>query len=227
MHHRRWLCRRFGLAATGSTFGRWACTRSLGRVDKFGRSKITPKPRFARRLLSVDAALCYVRAMLIRQEQQSDHAAIAHITAAAFADMEHSDQSEPLIIEKLRAADALTISLVAIEDDKLIGHVAFSPITIDNAFVNWFGLGPVSVEPSHQGKGIGSALIRQGLDQLRSRGAAGCVVLGDPTYYLRFGFERDDRLRYEDAPPEYFMRISLTTTEKPTGRVEYAPAFTG
>lgn len=165
--------------------------------------------------------------MLIRQEQQCDHAAIANITAAAFAGLEHSDGSEPRIIERLRAAGDLTISLVAVEDDQLIGHVAFSPVTIDDAFVDWFGLGPVSVGPAHQGRGIGSALIRQGLDRLRALGAAGCVVLGEPAYYTRFGFERDDRLTYEGAPPEYFMRISLTADEPPIGRVDYAPAFVG
>lgn len=165
--------------------------------------------------------------MLIRQEQQSDHLAIAHVTAAAFAGLEHSDQSEPLIIEKLRAADALTISLVAIEEGKLIGHVAFSPVTIDHVFSNWFGLGPVSVEPSYQKRGTGSALIRQALDQLRAQGAAGCVVLGDPIYYSRFGFERDDRLRYEEALPEFFLQFRLTIAQAPTGRVDYAPAFTG
>jgi len=126
-----------------------------------------------------------------------------------------------------RASDALTISLVAIESDVLVGHVAFSPVTIDGTDVSWFGLGPVSVDPDNQGVGIGSALIRAGLEQLRGQGAAGCVVLGDPAYYSRFGFERDDELRYERAPPEYFMRMSLIPCRRPTGRVDYSPAFTG
>lgn len=125
----------------------------------------------------------------------------------------------------MRATDALTISLVAIESGILVGHVAFSSVMIDGTDHCWFGLGPVSVKPDHQGTGIGSALIRTGLEQLRSRGAAGCVVLGDPAYYCRFGFEQDDDLRYESVPPEYFMRINFTTDDTPTGRVEYAPAF--
>lgn len=165
--------------------------------------------------------------MLIRSEDDGDHSAIAEVTARAFASVEHSDQTEPEIIERLRADDALTISLVAIENDILIGHVAFSPVTIDEAHDGWFGLGPVSVEPGHQATGIGSALIRTGLEQLRSRGAAGCVVLGDPAYYCRFGFQRDDGLRYEGAPPEYFMRLNFAADETPTGRVDYASAFTG
>jgi putative acetyltransferase len=165
--------------------------------------------------------------MLIRDEQEGDHASIADVTARAFDGAEHSDQTEPAIIERLRATNSLTISLVAVEGAALIGHVAFSPVTIDGAQGKWFGLGPVSVEPDRQSSGIGSALIREGLEQLRSKGAAGCVVLGDPAYYGRFGFERHESLRYEGAPPEYFMRLNLTAEKTPTGRVDYAPAFAG
>ena len=165
--------------------------------------------------------------MLIRREQQGDHSAIADVTAEAFAGAEYSDQSEPEIIAKLRAANALTISLVAIDNDMLAGHVAFSPVTIDGADHGWFGLGPVSVRPDQQGAGIGTALIQHGLEQLRVKGAAGCVVLGDPAYYGRFGFEQDAGLLYDGAPPEYFMRLNLTARETPTGRIDYAPAFAG
>lgn len=165
--------------------------------------------------------------MLIRPEEEGDHIAIAHVTARAFADAEHSDQTEPQIIERLRAADALAISLVAIEDGTVIGHIAFSPVTIDGNHEGWFGLGPVSVLPGHQANGIGGALIHQGLDLLRTQSAAGCVVLGDPGYYHRFGFQQDERLRYEGAPPEYFMRLTFTAHEAPSGLVDYAPAFDG
>src|SRR5690606_5035028 len=122
-------------------------------------------------------------------------------------------------------AGDLTISLVPVQDAQLIGHIAFSPVTIANASVEWFGLGPVSVGPAHQGRGIGSALIGHGLDRVRALGAAGRVVVGEPAQYS--AFERDDRLTYEGAPPEYFMRISLTADEPPIGRVDYAPAFVG
>jgi putative acetyltransferase len=165
--------------------------------------------------------------MLIREEREGDEVAIADVTARAFAGKTYSDQTEPMIIERLRATEALTISLVAYEAGILVGHVAFSPVTIDRAPGLWFGLGPVSVDPSYQGRGIGTALIREGLDQLRARAAAGCVVLGDPAYYRRFGFKHDVGLRYEDAPPEYFMRISLNGDDPPKGRVDYASAFSG
>jgi putative acetyltransferase len=165
--------------------------------------------------------------MVIRDEQQDDHASIADVTARAFEGAEHSDQTEPVIIERLRAANALTISLVAVEKNEVVGHVAFSPVTINGARGKWFGLGPVSVSPERQFAGVGSALIRVGLERLRATGAAGCVVLGDQAYYGRFGFERDNGLRYEGAPPEYFMRLILNAEQVPTGLVNYAPGFTG
>lgn len=163
--------------------------------------------------------------MLIRPEEPTDHLAIAAITAAAFAEVDHSDQSEPEIIARLRVSDELTISLVATEDGAIIGHIAFSPVTIDDAHQGWFGLGPMAVEPGRQSEGIGSALVREGLDRLRSQDAAGCVVLGDPAYYSRFGFETDSKLRYDGAPPEYFTRLQLSDRTLPEGGVEYASAF--
>ncbi|HWV13051.1 MAG TPA: N-acetyltransferase [Sphingobium sp.] len=162
--------------------------------------------------------------MIIRQEQKHDYRAIKQVTADAFALMEHSDQTEPAIIAALRDAGALTISLVAADGDEIIGHVAFSPVTIDGEDCNWFGLGPVSIRPDLQGRGIGSILIRRGLDKLRAQGAAGCVVLGDPGYYRRFGFENDRDLRYPGPPPEYFMRLTFGGSD-PAGRVEYHAAF--
>lgn len=163
--------------------------------------------------------------MLIRPEQPGDCAIIADVTAQAFAGADHSDQSEPEIIARLRATGTLTLSLVAVDDGRVVGHIAFSPVTIDEADHGWLGLGPVSVVPAKQGQGIGGALIRRGLDQLRLLGAAGCVVLGDPAYYRRFGFEHDDRLWYDGAPSEYFMRLTLGASEAPNGRVLYPSAF--
>lgn len=162
--------------------------------------------------------------MNIRQEQARDHDAIGQITADAFAAMEHSNQTEAAIIAALRDARALTLSLVATDGDAILGHIAFSPVTIDGEDAGWFGLGPVSVRPDLQGGGIGGALIRQGLHALRAQGAAGCVVLGDPGYYRRFGFEHDPDLRYAEAPAEYFMSMPFGAG-KPTGQVAYHAAF--
>lgn len=153
-----------------------------------------------------------------------DEIAIGEITAAAFKDMPFSDQSEPFIIERLRAAGALTVSLVAEDADKVIGHVAFSPVTLSNGADDWFCLGPVSVLPDFQARGTGSLLIREGLDRLRGQNAAGCVVLGDPAYYQRFGFTRDHALVASDVPAQYFQSLVLHGPQA-SGIVAFHPAF--
>ncbi len=160
---------------------------------------------------------------MIRPERPGDETAIAALTTEAFATAPHAGGNESRIIDALRAAGALTISLVAEDDGAIIGHAAFSPVYIDGA-TGWFGLGPVSVAPTHQRRGIADALIRLGLDLLAKAGASGCVVLGDPAYYGRFGFRADERLRFEGVPPEYFQTL-LIGGEMPSGEVEYHAAF--
>lgn len=164
--------------------------------------------------------------MLIRPEQPEDTDAIRALTTEAFASAPHSSGTEAAIVDALRAAGALTLSLVAIEGNEIVGHVAFSPVTIDGAERGWFGLGPVSVRPGRQRGGIGSNLIREGLQRLRAMGAAGCVLLGDPGYYGRFGFAADPALVLEGVPPEYFMPLGFGA-EVPAGTVRYHAAFDG
>uniref|UniRef100_A0A9E7ZTV1 N-acetyltransferase n=1 Tax=Bosea sp. NBC_00436 TaxID=2969620 RepID=A0A9E7ZTV1_9HYPH len=168
--------------------------------------------------------------MDIRPEQPADSDAIRALTTEAFATAPHSSGTEAAIVDGLRAAGALTLSLVAVEDgeqsSEILGHVAFSPVTIDGAERGWFGLGPVSVRPGRQRGGIGSELIREGLRRLREMGAAGCVLLGAPAYYGRFGFANDPALVLEGVPPEYFMRLGFGG-EMPAGTVRYHAAFDG
>jgi predicted N-acetyltransferase YhbS len=90
--------------------------------------------------------------------------------------------------------------------------------------VGWFGLGPVAVLPGRQRRGIGETLIRFGLRQIEEIGGRGCVVLGEPGYYSRFGFESDPKLRFADVPAEYFQRL-VFKGDPPTGLVRYHPAF--
>src|SRR5690606_20299677 len=113
---------------------------------------------------------------------------VGALTAAAFAGVPYASGTEPAIIAALRAAGALRLSLVAAEGQELLGHVAFSPVIIGGRDRGWLGLGPLSVRPDRQRRGIGSALVRTGLERLRRDGAGGCVLLGDPAYYRRFGF---------------------------------------
>ncbi len=162
--------------------------------------------------------------MVIREEQPGDTEAIRALVSAAFLNAEHSSGTEAAIVDALRTAAALTVTLVAVEADDIVGHVAFSPVDVDGAFVGWYGLGPVAVQPQWQGQGVGQALIREGLERLRHRGARGCVVLGDPGYYGRFGFRADSRLRLADVPPEYFQCLALAD-DTPQGNVEYHPGF--
>lgn len=161
--------------------------------------------------------------MDIRPENPADAGAIAALTTAAFATAPHASGTEAAIIAALRAAGALHLSLVA-DDGGIVGHVAFSPVHIDGREAGWFGLGPVSVAPERQGCGIGSALIREGLARLARAGASGCVLLGDPAYYRRFGFKADPGLILPDVPPEYFQRLVLAGPPA-RGVVAFHPGF--
>lgn len=148
--------------------------------------------------------------MIVRSEAPGDAPSIRSLTEEAFAGVEHSSGTEGAIVDALRAAGALSISLVAEEDGRVIGHAAISPVLVGGEDIGWYGLGPVSVLPSRQRGGVGSVLIRTGLQLLRQRGARGCVVLGDPAYYRRFGFTSEHGLRYSNVPPEYFQSLVLT-----------------
>ena len=160
----------------------------------------------------------------VRSERPTDLAAIRAVTTAAFKDLPYSNQTEADIIDALRIAGALTISLVATRDHDIVGHIAFSPVTIAEDAGNWYGLGPVSVRPDQQARGFGQGLVRAGLQRLAALNAAGCVVLGDPRYYQRFGFESDAALCYEGAPPSHFQRL-VFCGPSPRGRVVYHAAF--
>jgi putative acetyltransferase len=164
------------------------------------------------------------RSMEIRAELPGDETAISRLITAAFLEAEHSGGNEAAIVDSLRRAGTLAVSLVATEHRRIVGHVAFSPVTVDGRSDGWFGLGPVAVEPALQGKGIGRALIEAGIAELRERGSKGCVVLGDPAYYRRFGFAADPHLYLPGVPPEYFQGLSFRG-EPCSGAVSYQPAF--
>jgi predicted N-acetyltransferase YhbS len=167
-----------------------------------------------------------VNVWTIRREQDGDEAAIAQVLAAAFARQPWSDGSEAGIVDRLRAADELEISYVAITGSgRIVGHVAFSPVRIDGRQGSWFGLAPLAVLPDWQGRGIGAALVEAGVEDLKRIDAAGCVVLGEPAYYGRFGFAHDPALSYAGATnPRYFQRLVLRG-EAPSGAITYAAAF--
>ncbi|MFE6255418.1 GNAT family N-acetyltransferase [Agromyces sp. NPDC057865] len=162
--------------------------------------------------------------MRIRPEQPGDEDAIHELTLAAFEPMPFSDGTEAPIVRSLRGDGDLTISLVAEEDGVIIGHVAFSPVSIDGASDGWFGLGPVSVAPDRQRRGIGSALIGIGLQQLRDEGALGCALIGNPAVYRGMGFESDGLLTYRSLDVAFVQRI-VFRGPAPRGRLRFAAAF--
>lgn len=162
----------------------------------------------------------------IRPETPADITAIDKVTQAAFLHAPHTSHTEHRIVDALRAAGRLSVSLVAVdrEQEAVIGHVAASPVVFSGGEHGWYGLGPVSVAPTQQGQGIGTRLVEQALAALRAMSAAGCVVLGDPGYYGRFGFRAEASLVLPGVPPEYFQALAFSGAVPP-GMVSYDAAF--
>lgn len=160
----------------------------------------------------------------IRDERAGDAEPIHEVIVLAFRDAPHTEHTEQYIVNALREAGALTLSHVAEARGQVLGHVAISPVTISDGAAHWYGLGPISVLPEYQGRGVGAQLMKAVLAELEARQAGGCVVLGDPAYYGRFGFEVVAGLEYPDAPAEYFQALSFGGPF-PQGTVSYHAAF--
>ncbi len=162
--------------------------------------------------------------MIIRHEKPSDIDVITEVTKEAFKDHPLSQQTGHFIIRDLRAADALSLSLVTEIDGQVVGHIAFSPVTISDGTIDWYGLGPVSVLPAFQGCRIGTAMINNGLGLLSSMNGKGCALIGLPTYYYRFGFINYPELIHEGVPQEIFVAKSFFGLV-PKGLLEFHQAF--
>lgn len=162
----------------------------------------------------------------VRQETREDKAAVHALNASAF-----ESDAEARLIDALRAGGALTLSLVAVVDGKVVGHIAFSPIAVEAAgrVVHGVGLAPMAVAPSHQRQGIGGRLIERGLQLLRAQGHPFCVVLGHPDYYPRHGFVQASLhgLRWEQGHDDAFFVQALTADglSGVSGVVRYRPEF--
>lgn len=162
--------------------------------------------------------------IVIRSETDADANAIGEVTAAAFETLEVSNHTEQFIVEALRAAGALAVSLVAEMDGRVIGHIAFSAVVMSDGTRDWYGLGPVSVLPICQRQGIGKALIEEGLSRLKDLKARGCCLVGHPEYYRKFGFTNVPGLAHEGVPPEFFFALSFDG-RFPQGTVTFHEAF--
>ena len=160
----------------------------------------------------------------VREEHDGDAAAIGAVERAAFG-----QPGEAALVEGLRAAGALAVSLVAVLDDVIVGHAALSPVEVAGGR-RVLGLGPVAVLPACQACAVGSRLVEEGLARAGERGALAVVVLGDPAYYARFGFVPASRfgIRYPGpVPDEAFMAAELVpdALAEAAGAVRYHPAF--
>ena len=162
----------------------------------------------------------------IRSERPADHAAIRRVTELAFRGKPYAGGDEQDVIDRLRAAGALTLSLVASVDAEIVGHCAFSPADAPDPSQPWFALGPVSVLPAFQHQGIGAALIEHGLSTIRSQGALGCILTGNPNYYRRFGFRVAPQNAPDNEPAEFFM-IKIFAGDEPSGAFRFHQAFYG
>ena len=160
----------------------------------------------------------------IRDEIESDVDVISEITKAAFDNLAVSNHTEQFIIGALRDAKALTISLVAEAEKKVVGHKAFSPVTISDGSPDWYGFGPISVVPELQKQGIGKSLVYEGLSSLKALGAKGCLLVGDPGYYERFGFRNLKDLVIDGVPQQYFLALPFEES-KTSGTVVFHEGF--
>lgn len=162
--------------------------------------------------------------LIIRPETPADAEPIRDVTVAAFQTLEISSRTEQFIVAALRAAGALTVSLVAEIDGRVVGHIAFSPVTLSNGSRHWYGLGPVSVLPERQRQGIGRALVEAGLSRLRGLRAQGVCLVGHPDYYRKFGFRNAPGLAYEGVPAAFFFVLPFDG-RVPQGAVMFHEAF--
>lgn len=171
----------------------------------------------------------YVRDMptSVRVETARDIQAIRETVQAAFATKSHLDHQESRIVDQLRESRDLTVSLVADKQKTVIGHIAISPVRVEGEgqdIEGWYGLGPLAVHPECQRQGVGSELVEEALKALREKQAKGCVVLGRPEYYTRFGFSRGHSLQVDGVPKRFAMVLPIVGVV-PSGTVVYHEAF--
>lgn len=165
-------------------------------------------------------------AMIIRAEGPEDSAQVRRVNALAFGQPSEAD-----LADRLRTACAEALSLVAEDDGKVVGHILFTPAGIEGWSSSGMGLAPMAVLPDHQGHGIGSALVKRGLDILRERGCPFVAVIGHPDYYPRFGFEPASKhglvSQWEGIPDAAFMVLVLDrrAMEGVSGVVRYRDEF--
>lgn len=172
--------------------------------------------------------------IIIRQEKEKDYKISETVVKRAFKNAELTDHNEHFLVFKLRQGDGFIpeLSLVAEVDEEIVGHIMFTKLSIKNKknIYGSLGLAPVSVLPEHQSKGVGSSLIRKGLEIAKEIGYKSVIVLGHDKYYPKFGFKPASiwgiRAPFE-VPNESFMALELEARglEGVTGDVVYSKEF--
>lgn len=163
----------------------------------------------------------------VREEEPQDIEAIRHVNKAAFRQSREAD-----IVDRLRHSEADVLSLVAMVRARIVAHIVFSTLTIEGQNRSWHGmaLGPMAVLPAYQRQGIGSKLVRAGIDRLKEPGCPFVIVLGHPAYYPRFGFEPASRYGIQSpwkVPEDAFMILLLDKSKLHgiCGVARYLPEF--
>jgi putative acetyltransferase len=162
----------------------------------------------------------------IRREEPGDCEAVHQLYLSAF-----DKGPEAALVDRLRVSCQEYLAFVAVDDGEVVGHILFTPVTVDTSAAKGMGLAPMAVLPSHQGKGIGSRLVRHGLEFFRETGCPFIIVLGHPEYYPRFGFEVASnygfRSQWEGVPEEAFMVVVFDGDALPKhgGVVSYRDEF--
>jgi len=160
----------------------------------------------------------------VRTESKNDYTAISEVIDKAFLGMPYADGDESELVAQLRNECALVVSLVAELQESIVGHIAFSPARANDGSHAWFALGPVAVLPQYQSQGIGSDLVRAGINRVEKMGAIGCILTGNPGYYTRFGFKLSPLNTPPNEPEEFFM-VKLLGNHEPIGPVYFHEAF--
>lgn len=160
----------------------------------------------------------------LRNERTGDESAIFELTRQAFLNAAHTCHTEQFIAGALRRHGHLALSMVALDGETAVGHIAFSPLNVATGEAGWYGVGPLAVLPAYQRQGIGSRLMQNGMSALRTAGARGCVLVGDPDFYSRLGFRCCPGLTLSGVPPQYLLGIAFVGA-LPSGEVVFSPAF--
>jgi len=166
--------------------------------------------------------------MPIREEEAKDYSAVYAVNVSAFETHAEAD-----LVDTLRREAYPIVSLVAEENGAIIGHIMFSPVSLSGHLeLKIMGLGPMAVIPGHQGRGIGSALVKVGVEKCKNLGYGAVIVLGHPGYYPRFGFVPCVNYGISseyDVPTEVFMVLELQPgyLQDAPGIIQYHVAFTG